>query len=181
MGKRGPKRLPTTLKIIRGTARGKDKRRREPQPPVTRLRCPRDFPDEARQAFRRLSRVLVPLGLLTAADTESFEMMCLHYGLARRAALEMWKDGLTAPDDNGIQRKSPLNQLVREHSAEYRRYAALFGLSPSARAEIDLPQMSRSRRQLLLQADENGRFFGDTDGWNELAGNTSPWNGIIRR
>jgi len=169
LGKRGPRRLPTSLKLVRGTARGSDKRRREPRPGPIRLRCPRDFPPEARRAFRRLSTILIPLHLLTAADVESYEMMCLHYGLARRAALEMFKAGLTAQDDHDLPRKSPLNQLVKEHSAEFRKYAQRFGMDPSSRAELDVPSTVRSRREILLGSDKDNAAFFDDAFWFDLA------------
>ena len=169
MGKRGPRPIPTSLKLFRGTARGKDKRRNEPRPGVSVPRCPKDLPEEAQRIFRRLSKVLAPLGLLTVADHETFELMCLHGGLARRAAIQMANEGLTTKDERNLDRKSPLNQMLKDHSDAYRRYAGLFGLSPSARSEIDLPEMARSRRELLLSDDER-RFFGDGQNyWGKLA------------
>jgi phage terminase small subunit len=149
MGKRGPRPIPTSLKLYRGTARGRDKRRIEPRPGISLPRCPKDLPDEAQRIFRRLAKVLVPLGLLTIADFETFELLCLHGGLARRAAIEMAEAGLTTEDERGLQRKSPLNQMLKDHSEAYRRYAAL----------------------------DESRFFGNgrsklakyTNGWSDLA------------
>jgi|WetSurMetagenome_2_1015567.scaffolds.fasta_scaffold636550_2 P27 family predicted phage terminase small subunit len=173
MGKRGPRPIPTSLKIVRGTARGKDKHRHEPTPRVISLRCPKDLPEEAQRIFRRLSKVLIPLGLLTVADHETFELMCLHGGLARRAAIEMAKEGLTVKDERNLDRKSPLNQMLKEHSDAYRRYAALFGLSPSARSEIDLPEIAKSRFT-LLNSDER-RFFGENKLSKYLK---NPWSNL---
>ncbi len=166
MGKRGPKPTPTSLKLVRGTARGKDKRRNEPKPPCTGVpRCPKDFPPEAKSVFKRLAPILTAIGLLTSADVESFQFLCLHAGLARRAALEMFKAGLTDEDEHHVARKSPLNQLLKEHSEAYRKYAARFGLSPADRAEIDLPEVYRNRRDRLLGQDNPLSKYIDHNRW----------------
>jgi hypothetical protein len=44
----------------------------------------------------------------------------------------------------------PLNHLLREHSEQFKKYAARFGLSPADRAELDTPADERSRRERLL-------------------------------
>jgi P27 family predicted phage terminase small subunit len=111
---------------------------------------------EARRIFRRLAPLLVRLRLLTSIDHESFALMCLHGGIARKAALEMF-GALTVEDERHLQRKNPLNQLLREHSEAYARYAARFGLSPADRAELDIPEAKKTLREQL----EDDRFFGN--------------------
>jgi P27 family predicted phage terminase small subunit len=169
MGRRGPGREPLELKLIKGTARGKDKRRRSPHPEGTGARLPKKLmTPEALKIASILRPVLVNCRLLTDADVVTFALACSHGGLALKAMKDLTEGGLTKPDERGLDRKNPLHQIARDHSESFKAYARMFGMSPSARSEIDFPGMPRDRRELLLASDEEARRMLD-DGWFSMA------------
>ena len=138
MPKPGPKPKPTELKKLAGNP-GKRPLPNEPEPkgglpPMPSGRMPR----EAQVAWLRIKTALEPVGILTEADAQTFEFMCLHYAFAVESANLLVKQGLTIIDKDGIRRKNPAHQLFRDHSLNFRMYAEGFGLSPAARARIDL-------------------------------------------
>lgn len=139
MGRRGPKPIPTSLKVLQGTARPEDLRRNEPKPkPVAPDKPPTWLPREAKKKWKELAPELERIGLLTAVDGPAFAMLLLHWALAVDAAKTLKKEGITTVDERGLPRKHPLLQVLRDNSQAFKQYAAEFGLTPSARARLDM-------------------------------------------
>ncbi|MBO8169974.1 MAG: phage terminase small subunit P27 family [Thermoanaerobacteraceae bacterium] len=152
MGRPGKKPEPTKLKLIKGT----EKRyinENEPRPQPIAPDPPSWLPTEAKKAWKELAPELERLGLLTAIDGPAFTMLVLHWALAvqsyrqmktdknraRKEGLPVDKYGLTTIDERKLPRKHPLLQVLRDNSAAFRQYMAEFGLSPSSRSRISLP------------------------------------------
>jgi len=161
MGRRGPGKLPLGLKLVRGTAKKKDRERREAHPPAEGMHLPKKLlTKDALVVARILKPSLVASGLLTAADSITFSLAVSHAAVALKALRELDEKGLTTLDERGLPRKHPLAQVARDQSESFRAYSRLFGLSPSARSEIDLgPLQPLSRRERLL---------GTYNEWDEL-------------
>jgi P27 family predicted phage terminase small subunit len=140
MGKRGPAKKPTKLKVLQGTARKKDLKRKEPKPKQKAPRCPAWLPDEAKARWKQLAPQLEHMGLLTTVDGMTFSLLLMHWALAVDAAKTLKKEGLTSEDERGLPRKHPMAQILRDNSQMFKAYSAEFGLSPSSRANLDLPQ-----------------------------------------
>ncbi len=120
---------PSTLKVLRNTYRKDRANPAEPRPTVGAKAPPwlsRDGP--ARQAWRRLSRVLTATRVLTVADAEALALGCVALA-----------DYLTA-------RADPIGW--RRADAAWKRYAAVlrdFGMTPSARTRVaSVPVVDRS-------------------------------------
>ncbi len=64
--------------------------------------------------------------------------MLFHYVTAQEVAEVIRKDGTMTTDERGLPRKHPLLQVLRENSQSFKAYAAEFGLTPSARARLNL-------------------------------------------
>jgi P27 family predicted phage terminase small subunit len=139
MGKRGPKPLPTKLKVLQGTARREDIEREEPKPKPVRPRCPQWLPTRGKRKWRQLAPELEELGLLTSVDGEALAIALLHWSLAVEAAEILKKEGTIATDERGLPRKHPACQILRDNSASFRHYMQEFGLSPSSRTQFNLP------------------------------------------
>lgn len=164
MSKGGHNRKPTTLKVLQGTARP-GRMKNEPRPrPVMPGSPPRWLPGEAKRRWHELAPKLERLGLLTEVDGPAFAMMLLHWSIARRAAEALRRDGLLAEDpDHKVadgqpaQRKHPLLQVLRDHSAAFKGYAAAFGLTPADRGRLDVaagePDIDEYEEFLLSRPD----------------------------
>lgn len=93
---------------------------------------------EARQAWNELAPILYDMGALEKIDYTTFSIMLEHYALAIRAAETIRKEGLFRRDENGVQRKHPAAQVLRDNSQQYRQYIKEFALSPKARQALKL-------------------------------------------
>lgn len=93
---------------------------------------------EARRAWNELAPVLHDMGALEKVDFPSFVMMMEHYALAVRAAKKIREDGLFREDENGVERKHPATQVLRDNSQQYRQYIREFAVSPRARELLNL-------------------------------------------
>lgn len=169
MGQRGPQPQPTAVRELHGDPgkRGPGAGQ-EPRPEPVAPKVPRGLPREARAFWRRYAAGLARLGLLTDVDTPAFTMMAMHWQVCQDAMREMAKAGqagvleLTSEDEDGLTRKHPLLQVLRDNSGAFLRYAAHFGMSPSARAgmRVELPAVVDPYEQFLSRQPARGNGNG---------------------
>lgn len=153
MSTRGRKPKPTAVKQLQGNPGKRPLTKREPKP-QTAVKRPhglgqglqRRFWDEHAPELERLQ-------ILTGIDGAAFRLMSEHYALAVRAAMELHGDSLTVEGRDG-PKKNPLVQVLRDQSAAFKSYATEFGMTPSARARLQLPEEAEqlSLAELLFQA-----------------------------
>ena len=77
MGKRGPKPMPTSLKLLRGSRQPISGA--EPRPEVVLPRCPAHLRGEARKAWTKVGKQLEACGVMTALDAVGLEMLATAY------------------------------------------------------------------------------------------------------
>lgn len=74
-------------------------------------------------------------GLLARSDGMALELCLRHFALARHAAGEADRDGITAADTvHGGTKKSPAEMIFRAESGMFLRYAQQLGLTFAGRA-----------------------------------------------
>jgi P27 family predicted phage terminase small subunit len=150
MSGRPPK--PSALKEAEGNPGKRALNDNEWKPRPVAPRMPAGLLPEAEGFWKRVAPLLESAQLLTEADGQAFELMATHYALARRAARELRRaNTLTNEDENGVARKHPLLQIYRDNSAQFRQWAQLFGLTPTARAKLSVPEPE----------DDDDAFFDD--------------------
>lgn len=148
MGRRGPKKEPTARQRLKGFP-GKRKNAREPKPAADRVQRPTWLGADARAEWERLEPELTRLGLLTNVDVAQFAAYCQWYARWQRyeqriaavvAAAEKKKDqdGDLATATSGYQQAHPYVLLAAKAADEMRKFAALFGLSPSDRVTLQI-------------------------------------------
>ncbi|MGE5553308.1 MAG: phage terminase small subunit P27 family [Betaproteobacteria bacterium] len=147
---RGRKPKPSHLKVIAGNPGKRAVNEEEPKPQPVPPKCPSWLPPAGKRKWKELAPKLDKLGLLTEVDGEAFAMLCLHWANGIEAAKILRRDGLLVTRKRGGVVKNPANQILRENSAAFRAYAALFGLSPADRGRIHVPE----------GADDDDEFFG---------------------
>ena len=95
-----------------------------------------DAKTSIRRAYKRTAKSLLKVGLLDEQDKQALMLMSMHYVIALRAFGEM--EALTRDDENGVTRKHPLLQVIRDASEMFKGYAAEFGMTPSSRERLAL-------------------------------------------
>ncbi|MGB9780630.1 phage terminase small subunit P27 family [Caldanaerobacter sp.] len=140
MGARGPAPKPTALKVLLGNPGKRPLNRNEPKPEVGLPKCPSWLPKEVKKKWKELGQKLERIGLITKVDDMAFMMMLMHWYLACEAAKAISQEGLITKDSKGRPRKNPLHQVLRDHSDSLKSYLSEFGLTPSSRSKLNVPQ-----------------------------------------
>ena len=143
MGRAGPKKRPTALRVLRNDERLKyEKPRNEPQPTADNLAAPPHLYGTALEKWKELRAVLEPAGLLTDADKDSLAQYCINWQLYLICIETIKKEGMVIEFDSGsgknYRQTSPHTVTMLKLQAAMVRASKEFGLTPSARASLDL-------------------------------------------
>lgn len=145
MGARGPKTKPTALKLAEGNPGKRALPRNEPKPPPA-LPDPPDFLNEyAREEWDRVAETLFRVGTLTRIDQSMLACYCTAFARWRQAEEDLERMAQSDPSTHGtvIRTKkgnlvqNPLVGVANTARLHMQRLAAEFGLSPSARTQIE--------------------------------------------
>ena len=140
----GRKPKPTMLKLMTGNPGKRAIPKAEPQVAAGLPSAPTFLSDEAQAEWRRVSQELFDARLLSDIDRAALAAYCQAYGRwaqAEKAIAGMAKnDQLTGAlmirTTNGNAIQNPLVGTANKAAADMIRYAAEFGMTPSARSRI---------------------------------------------
>jgi P27 family predicted phage terminase small subunit len=104
----------------------------------------------AQFAWVRIRVAVEPLGILTDADAEAFELLCQHYGLALKAAETIGDEGLVLEADDGRQYRHPADLSFLQHSKAFLRYASEFGFTAASRSGLHLRTVASEEEETSL-------------------------------
>jgi P27 family predicted phage terminase small subunit len=144
MASRGPKPKPTQMKLVTATARPHRLNPGEPRPVPLRPEPPDHLTEAARLEWDRIVTELFDLGILTDLDRGALAAYCQAYGrwsaaetaLARMAEKDGLSEGLMVRTKAGNLIQNPLVGTANKAMGDMVRYAAEFGLTPSARTKV---------------------------------------------
>jgi P27 family predicted phage terminase small subunit len=136
----GPAPKPVELKILEGNPGRRPLPTNHPKPRPVAPKPPYKLHPVARRFWKEHAPKLEAMGILTEVDGPAFVMMATHYAMAWEAGQVLRDEGLVVEDERGLPRKHPILQVLRDSSAAFRMYAAQFGLTPSARAKLSIPE-----------------------------------------
>jgi len=143
MAKTGRPRKPTALKRIQGTLRKDRSKPREWIPPAGAPAMPKTLDARAREVWRECVGLLEPAGILTKADGGALADYCRALSRADAADVLVAKEGLTCATAEGIKAHPAVGIARRERDAAT-RLRALFGLDPSSRARLSVPEKPKA-------------------------------------
>jgi len=140
----GRKPSPTHLKLVKGNPGKRPIPKAEARVVPALPSPPPHLSDEAKVEWCRVSDDLFRVGLLSHIDRAALAAYCQAYARwvqAERAIAEMAKrdqltGGLMIKTTNGNAIQNPLVGTANKAAADMVRYAAEFGMSPSARSRI---------------------------------------------
>lgn len=139
MGKRGPPKKPTALRLIQ---RGNPRQRRLAESEPTRLlvdasKSPPHLRGRVERAtWRRVAPQLAALRILGESDVEMLVLYCETYARYKLALAEVARDGLSVIGSRGGRIKHPSLRAGEEALVQMRQMLAQFGMSPSSRAGV---------------------------------------------
>jgi P27 family predicted phage terminase small subunit len=143
---RGRKPKPTHLKLVTGNPGKRKLNEAEPLPASVLPSPPPHLGDEAKVEWGRISEELYRLGLLTGVDRTALAAYCQAYArwvqaekaIAKMAEKDQLTGGLMIKTSNGNAIQNPLVGIANKAMADMVRYAAEFGMTPSARSRINV-------------------------------------------
>jgi P27 family predicted phage terminase small subunit len=153
-GPRGPRPLPTHLKLLRGNPSHRPLNKLEPQPslPAKPPDAPAFLPELARAEWERVITELYRLRLVTLCDLAPLAAYCAAYARWRTASAKIeemaGRDpillGLIVKTQSGGAAPNPLVLIADRACRDMVRYASEFGLTPAARSRINAPENAGS-------------------------------------
>jgi len=140
----GRKPVPTALKVIHGNP-GERRLVPDPAPPGVPS-CPAHLKGEARKEWRRLTRLLPRMGVMSEVDRAALALLCVAWGDHVHARQMMLAEAAKNPEFDGRFVTSPIGFVVQSpwlavsnRSFElYLRVCTEFGLTPSSRARANM-------------------------------------------
>lgn len=112
----------------------------EPQPQGGMPSRPEWLLPEAKREWSRLAPELERLGLLTPVDRAAFAAYCQSWAMYVQALKDIEEHGTTFVTDKGYEGPRPSVGIASKMLEKMAVYGAKFGLSPSDRARLAIPE-----------------------------------------
>jgi P27 family predicted phage terminase small subunit len=141
---RGRKPLPSHLKLITGNPGKRPLRDDDIKPAIAFPMPPPFLCDDAKVEWGRIGGELYALQILSNIDTAALGAYCQSFAMWKQAneALNQMAQhdqltrGLMIKTSNGNAIQNPMVGTINKAAADMVRYAAEFGMTPSARARL---------------------------------------------
>jgi P27 family predicted phage terminase small subunit len=138
MGRRGPVPMPTSIRMLRGNKGKRPVNPREPQPERKAPTCPEHLDAEAKKEWKRLSKLLLKLGVLTEADGMALACLCQTWSTLGKAQRKLNETGLLFKTPSGYVQQSPFVSIVSACGDIVMKLSQEFGLTPAARGRLQI-------------------------------------------
>jgi P27 family predicted phage terminase small subunit len=138
MAQRGRKPKPTALKVLEGNPGKRPINESEPKPEKRAPKCPIWLEHEAKKEWRRMSKTLEAIGVLTQVDATAFAGYCQAYARWREAEEFLSKHGTIFKTPSGYIQQVPQVSIAQTYLKIMKDFCSEFGLTPAARSRISL-------------------------------------------
>ncbi|WP_333861588.1 phage terminase small subunit P27 family [Clostridium sp.] len=138
MAQRGRKPKPTALKVLEGNPGKRPLNVNEPKPEKKAPKCPTWLEPEAKKEWRRMSRSLEAIGILTKVDAASFAGYCQAYARWKEAEEFLTKHGTIFKTPSGYIQQVPQVSIAQTYLKIMKDFCSEFGLTPASRTRINV-------------------------------------------
>ena len=132
----GRKPTPTALKLVKGNPGKRALPKAEAVVALSEPTPPAFLSDDAKVEWGRVCSALYSAGLMTELDRAALAAYAQSYGRWAQAERELSLMALTVSTTNGNDIQNPLVGIANKAKADMVRYAAEFGMTPSARSRV---------------------------------------------
>ena len=136
MAGRGRPPKPTAVKELEGNPGKRPLNKNEPKPKQTAPKCPSWLEPDAKKEWRRLSKELESMGLLTDVDMAAFAGYCQAYARWKEAEEFITQHGTIVKTPSGYWQQVPQVSIAQTYLKIMNKFCEQFGLTPSARSRI---------------------------------------------
>jgi P27 family predicted phage terminase small subunit len=138
MAGRGRPPKPTALKVLEGNPGKRPLNQNEPKPEKKAPNCPSWLLPDAKKEWRRLSKELEAMGLLTRIDMAAFAGYCQAYARWKEAEEFISKHGSILKTASGYIQQIPQVSIAQQNLKQMRNFCSELGLTPSAAVDSTL-------------------------------------------
>lgn len=164
---RGRKPKPVNLKKIEGNPGKRKLNDREPKPEGIPT-CPRELDKQGKREWRRISRELIRMGLLTSVDRAALTGYCSSWSRWIAAEADIQKSGLVIVNPRtGQPVRNPSVTIAERALDQMRKFAVEFGCSPSSRSRLSVGGKAQTEDPFesfmreMVSLDENLEVMND--------------------
>lgn len=136
VAQRGRKPKPTAVKELEGNPGKRPLNTSEPKPKKKAPKCPTWLDVEAKKEWRRISKQLEELGILTDVDMAAFAGYCEAYSRWKEAEEFISKHGTIMKTSSGYWQQVPQVSIAQTYLKLMIKFGEQFGLTPSSRSRI---------------------------------------------
>jgi P27 family predicted phage terminase small subunit len=136
MAQRGRKPKPTAIKVLEGNPGKRPLNKNEPKPEKKAPKCPTWLEAEAKKEWRRMSKTLEAIGVLTQVDASAFAGYCQAYARWKEAEEFLSKHGTIFKTPSGYIQQVPQVSIAQTYLKIMKDFCSEFGLTPAARSRI---------------------------------------------
>ncbi|KOA21155.1 phage terminase, small subunit [Clostridium homopropionicum DSM 5847] len=136
MAQRGRKPKPTAIKVLEGNPGKRPLNQNEPKPEKKAPKCPTWLETEAKKEWRRMSKTLEAIGVLTQVDASAFAGYCQAYARWKEAEEFLSKHGTIFKTPSGYIQQVPQVSIAQTYLKIMKDFCSEFGLTPAARSRI---------------------------------------------
>lgn len=140
MAKTGRPKIPTALRLLNGNRSRRPINDDEPKPEAVKaaIRCPSVLKKTARQEWRRVTKELSDMGILTVADRSPLMSYCQYYAKFEEAWQKMQAADfeMVHATESGYQVTTPWWAIANRAEDKMRAFWQEFGLTPASRTRI---------------------------------------------
>jgi len=133
---KGRKPTPTAIKKLNGNPGKRALNKAEPQYADLGLTPPEFLDEIAQKEWRRLIRLMAPVGSIKASDAAVLSAYCSAFSDFVRLAEMGRGKGFIAKAPNGCPMVSPLFTALSKARTEMARLASALGLDPTSRTRV---------------------------------------------
>ena len=139
---RGRRPKATRLKVLAGNPGKRPLNGEEPQPKRSIPRCPDHLDADAKKEWKRLTKELDEVGLLSDMDRAALAAYCVVYARWVRAERKVASLGAVLETADGNLYQNPHLAVANQALDQMHRLGPLFGLDPSSRSRmhVQLPK-----------------------------------------
>ena len=138
MAGRGRPPKPTAIKVLEGNPGKRPLNKNEPKPKPIAPKCPSWLEPDAKKEWKRLSKELEAMGLLTQVDMAVFAGYCQAYARWKEAEEFISKHGSILKTSSGYIQQIPQVSIAQQNLKQIRGFCSELGLTPSARSRLNI-------------------------------------------
>lgn len=144
MAQRGRRPKPTAIKVLEGNPGKRPINKNEPKPDKKAPKCPVWLEAEAKKEWRRMSKTLEAIGVLTQVDASAFAGYCQAFARWKEAEEFLSKHGTIFKTPSGYIQQVPQVSIAQTYLKIMKDFCSEFGLTPAARSRISVSTIEGS-------------------------------------